>query len=112
MSLNEKSIHTINEYFAELAQSAVNIAYGESDEDTSFAEFMENLTHYLHLISSEHVASEVLALSSGAIEKYNGGSGMTVDDIQSLIEQKEEEGDLDDENEIDYEDWFLLEINP
>jgi len=104
MSLNEKAIHTINEYFAEIAQSAVNIAYGESDEDTTFEEFMEQLTHYVHLLSSEHVASEVLELSSGTIEKYNGGSGMMVEDIQALIEQKEDEGELDEENEIDYDD--------
>ena len=103
MSLNEKSINTINEYFAELAQSAVNIAYGESDEDTTFAEFMEKLTEYLHLLASEHVATEVLAMSSSAIEKFNSGSGMTVDDIQALIEQKEEGKDEED-GEIDYED--------
>lgn len=103
MSLNEKSINTMNEYFAELAQSAVNIAYGESDEDTTFAEFMEKLTEYVHLLSSEHVATEVLAMSSGAIEKFNGGSGMTVDDVQALIEQKEDGMDEED-GEIDYED--------
>ncbi len=103
MSLNEKSINSINEYFAELAQSAVNIAFGESDEDTTFAEFMENLTNYLHLLSSEHVATEVLAISSSTIEKFNGGSGMTVDDVQALIEQKEDGMD-EDNDEIDYED--------
>ncbi len=103
MSLNEKSINTINEYFAELAQSAVNIAFGESDEDTTFAEFMESLTNYLHLLSSEHVATEVLSMSSSAIEKFNGGSGMTVDDVQALIEQKEDGLD-EDEQEIDYDD--------
>ncbi len=103
MSLDEKSIHTINEYFAELSQSAVNIAYGEHDEETSFTEFMEKLTHYLHLLASEHIASEVLALSSSTIEKYNDGNGMTVDNVQMLIEQKEEEGMLD-EDEINYKD--------
>ncbi len=103
MSLNEKSIHSINEYFAELAQSAVNIAFGESDEETTFAEFMENLTNYLHLLSSEHIATEVLAMSSTAIEKFNGGSGMTVDDVQALIEQKEDGMD-EDNQEIDYDD--------
>lgn len=98
MSLNEKAIQTINEYFAELAQSAVNIAYGESDEDTTFEEFMENLTHYLHSLSSEHVAAEVLAMSSGKIEKFNGGNGMAVEDVQALIEQKEDGLDDDDED--------------
>lgn len=97
MSLNEKSIHAINEYFAELAQSAVNIAYGESDEDTSFAEFMENVTTYLHQLCSEHVAAEVLELSSRAIEKYNDGGGMLVDDVQAIIEEKEDEDGFDDE---------------
>lgn len=104
MSLNEKSIQMMNEYFVEIAQNAVNIAYGDVDEDTSFAEFMENLTECLHLLSSEHVASEVLGLSSNAIERFNGGSGITVDDVQALIEQKEDEGEIDEQNEIDYDD--------
>ena len=102
MSLNEKSINAINEYFAELAQSAVNIAFGESGEDTTFAEFMESLTHYLHLLSSEHVATEVLTMSSNAIEQFNDGNGMTVDDVQALIERKED--GLDDDQEVDYLD--------
>jgi hypothetical protein len=103
MSLDEKSIYAINEYFAELAQSAVDIAYGESDEDTSFAEFMENVTHYLHLLSAEHVATEVLELSSSTIEKYNDGNGITVDDVQALIEEKEDEdGDGEDDDEEIY----------
>lgn len=91
MSLDEKSIHITNEYFAELAQSAVNIAYGESDEDTSYAEFTEKLTRYLHLLCAEHVATEVLELPTSAIENYNDGNGMTIDDIQVLIEEKEDE---------------------
>lgn len=91
MSLDEKSIHITNEYFAELAQSAVTIAYGESDEDTSYAEFMEKLTRYLHLLAAEHVATEILELPSSTIENYNDGNGMTVDDIQALIEEKEDE---------------------
>ena len=103
MSLNEKSIHAINEYFAELAQSAVNIAYGESDEDTTFEEFMEQLTHYVHLLASEHVAAEVLEMSSTKIQNFNGGSGMMVEDIQSLIDQKEDGMD-EDEDGVDYED--------
>ncbi|MGQ0442698.1 MAG: hypothetical protein ACT4OH_04505, partial [Methylophilaceae bacterium] len=85
MSLNEKSIHTINEYFAELAQGAVNIAYGERDDETTFEEFMQNLTHYLHLLSSEHVATEILAMSSSKIQNFNGGSGITIEDVQALI---------------------------
>lgn len=103
MALNEKAIHTINEYFAELAQSAVNIAYGESDEDTTFEEFMEQLTHYVHLMASEHVAAEVLEMSSTKIQNFNGGSGIMVEDIQSLIDQKEDGMD-EDEADIDYED--------
>ena len=105
MSLNKKSIHSINEYFSELAQSAVDIAYGEHTDETSFAEFMESLTHHLHLLSSEHVASEVLNLSFSALEKYNDGSGIGIDDVQALIEQKEEDGELDiDDIEPDFED--------
>jgi len=104
MSLDEKSISAINEYFAEIAQSAVNSAYEESDPDTTFAEFMENVTLYIQRLSSEHVASEVLALSSRAIENYNNGSGMFVDDIQALIEEKEDEdedgGDDEDQEEL------------
>lgn len=99
MSLDEKSISATNEYFAEIAQSAVNSAFEESDPDTTFAEFMENLTSYMHRLASEHVASEVLAMSSRAIENYNNGNGMYVDDIQALIEEKdgEDEDGLDDE---------------
>ena len=103
MSLNEKSIHAINEYFAELAQSAVNIAYGESDEDTTFEEFMEQVTHYVHLLASEHVAAEVLEMSSTKIQNFNGGSGMMVEDIQSLIDQKEDGMD-EGEDGVDYGD--------
>lgn len=99
MSLDEKSISATNEYFAEIAQSAVNAAYEESDPDTTFAEFMETLTNYLHRLASEHVASEVLAMSSRSIESYNNGSGIYVDDVQALIEEKEneDEDDVDDE---------------
>ena len=107
MTLDEKSINALNEYFAEIAQNAVNMAYEETDEDTTFSEFMDNLTNYLHQLSSEHIATEVLGMSSRAVEKYNAGSGMFVDDIQALIEEKEEglEEDEDgDEDEIDYDD--------
>ena len=102
MPLNERAINSINEYLAELAQSAVNIAFGESNEDSTFEEFMESLTHYLHLLASEHVATEVLTMSSNAIEQFNGGSGMTVADVQALIELKE--NGIDDDDEIDYID--------
>lgn len=107
MSLNEKAILTINEYFAELAQNAVNIAYGECDEDTTFEEFIENLTNYIHLLSSEHVASEVLDMSSSKISNFNNGSGITVEDVQSLIDQKEDglnDEEDEDEGEVNYED--------
>ncbi len=107
MTLDEKSINTINEYFAEIAQNAVNMAYEETDQDTTFSEFMESLTNFLHQLASEHVATEVIGLSSRAVEKYNGGSGMYVDDVQALIEEKEDEdglGEDEDEDEIDYED--------
>jgi len=106
MSLNEKSISAINEYFAEIAQNAVNAAYEETDEDTTFAEFMETLTNYMHQLASEHVATEVLAMSSRAIEKYNGGSGIFVDDVQALIEEKEDEDELDTDDEESDEDSY------
>lgn len=107
MSLNERSINAINEYFAEIAQNAVNIAYEETDEDTTYAEFMESLTNYLHQLASEHVATEVLAMSSRAIEKYNGGSGIYVDDVQALIEEKENEDEDDDEgDDFDEDDRY------
>jgi len=105
MSLNEKSISAINEYFAEIAQNSVNMAYEEADEDTTFAEFMETLTNYMHQLASEHVATEVLAMSSSAVEKYNGGSGIFVDDVQALIEEKEDEDEIEDED-IDEEDSY------
>jgi len=106
MSLNEKSISAINEYFAEIAQNSVNMAYEETDEDTTFAEFMEILTNYMHQLASEHVATEVLAMSSRAIEKYNGGSGIFVDDVQALIEEKEDEDELDTDDEENDEDNY------
>ncbi len=107
MTLDEKSINALNEYFAEIAQNAINMATEESDEDTTFSEFMDNLTNLLHQLSSEHVATEVLGLSSRAIEKYNNGSGMYVDDVQALIEEKEDgydDGEEEDEDEVDYDD--------
>jgi hypothetical protein len=106
MTLDEKSINALNEYFAEIAQNAINTATEETDEETTFSEFMDNLTNLLHQFSSEHVATEVLGLSARAIEKYNNGSGMYVDDVQALIEEKEDgyDDDEEDEEEVDYDD--------
>jgi hypothetical protein len=97
MSLDEKAINSVNEYFSAIAQNAVDNAYGIIDEETTFTEFMENVTNYLHQFASEHVASEVL--------EYNGGTGIYVDDIQALIENKdgEDEDEDDAEDEIDYD---------
>jgi hypothetical protein len=105
MSLDEKAINSVNEYFSAIAQNAVDNAYGIIDEETTFTEFMENVTNYLHQFASEHVASEVLEMSSQSIEKYNGGTGIYVDDIQALIENKdgEDEDEDDAEDEIDHD---------
>ena len=98
MTLDEKAINAIKDYFEAIAQNALDDAYASMDEDISYAEFMENLVEKLNKLSSEHVAAEVLHLSSQAIGEYNSGGGMVVDDVQELIDTfDDEEPDEDEE---------------
>lgn len=91
MNLDEQAIHFVKEYFDAIAHNAVNDAYEKADSSTSFAEFMETLFETMNRITSEHVAAEVLQLSPQAIENYNGGGGMEVEDVQDLIDNYDEE---------------------
>lgn len=99
MTLDEQAINSVKEYFEAIAQNALDGAYAGLDDDMSYAEFMESLFEKLNQFSSEHVASEVLHLSSKAIEEYNSGGGMYVDDVQELIDTHDEDDDEFDEEE-------------
>lgn len=99
MNLDEQAINAVKEYFESIAQNAIDFVYETVDSDTIYAEFMEAVNFKIRQFSSELVASEVLHLSSKAIENFNAGEGMDVDDVQELIETKE---DVDvDEDEDD-----------
>lgn len=98
MNLDEQAINSVRDYFEAIGHNALEDAFQTVSEDTTFAEFMETLFQKLSRLASEHVAAEVLQLSSGTIENYNNGGGMDVDDVQELIDDYEdEEMDLDDE---------------
>ncbi|MCB5190075.1 hypothetical protein LG198_04975 [Methylobacillus arboreus] len=86
MSLDENAIHSINEYFPSIAQIALDHTYEVVTEDTTFAEFMESLIDRINQYSAEHVATEVLGLSSRKIETINDSTGITVDDVQDFID--------------------------
>ncbi len=86
MSLDERAINTLNEYFPSIAQIALDHTYEVVTEETSFAEFMESLLNKINQYAAEHVATEVLGLSSRKIETINDGTGISVDDIQDLID--------------------------
>ena len=98
MNLDEQAINSVRDYFEAITHNALEDAYQTANEDTTFAEFMETLFQKLGRLSSEHVAAEVLQLSSSTIENYNNGGGMEVDDIQELIDDyDDEEMDLDED---------------
>ncbi|MBT9613700.1 MAG: hypothetical protein IV108_10600 [Burkholderiales bacterium] len=86
MNLDELAINSVKEYFEAIAQNALDDAYETIDNDITFAQFMETLFQKLNQFSSEHVASEILQLSSKTIENFNNGGGMNVDDVQELID--------------------------
>ena len=96
MSLDENAIHSINEYFPSIAQIALDHTYEVVTEDTSFVEFMESLIEKIQQYSAEHVATEVLGLSSRKIETINDGTGISIDDIQGFIDNA---GDNEEEYE-------------
>lgn len=86
MNLDELAINSVKEYFEAIAQNALDDAYETIDNDITFAQFMETLFQKINQFSSEHVASEILQLSSKTIENFNNGGGMNVDDVQELID--------------------------
>lgn len=98
MNLDEQAINAVKEYFEAITQNALDDAYESVDDDITFAQFMETIVQKIEQFSSEHVASEVLLLSSKAIENYNSGAGMTVDDVQELIDTHDEL-DMDEDDE-------------
>ena len=101
MTLDEQAINSVKEYFEAIAQNALDGAYAGLDDDMSYAEFMESLFEKLNQFSSEHVASEVLHLSSKSIEEYNSGGGMYVDDVQELIDtHDDEDSDFEEDEEL------------
>ena len=89
MNLDEQAINAVKEYFEAIAQNAIDISYEAIKNDTTFAEFMEAVNYKINQFSSELVASEVLHMSARTIENFNGGEGMDVDDIQTLLESNE-----------------------
>jgi ketosteroid isomerase-like protein len=99
MNLDEQAINSVKEYFEAIAQNAVDDAYAISDNDVTFAQFMETLFQKINQFSAEHIAIEVLQLSSKAIENYNSGSGIYVDDVQELIDNYDDLEMDDDEVE-------------
>lgn len=99
MDLDEQAINSVKEYFEAIAQNALDDAYATVDIDITFAQFMETLFERITLYSCEHVAVEVLHLSSKTIEDYNSGGGMYVDDIQELIDTHDDEDFDADEDE-------------
>lgn len=98
MNLDEQAINFVKDYFEAIAHNALEDAYHTTNEDTTFAEFMETLAQKIGRLTSEHVAAEVLQLSSSKIENYNNGAGMDVDEVQDLIDNHDDdEMDLDDD---------------
>ncbi len=100
MTLDEEAIAAIKEYIDSIAMNAVNMVYEASGRDTSFAEFMEAVTMKFNQFSAELVASEVLNVPPRTIESFNGGDGMTVEDVQDIIDN-DGELELDDGDEDD-----------
>jgi hypothetical protein len=86
MNLDETAINAVKDYFDSISQNAIDIVYESAGSDTTFAEFMEAVNFSVNQLSSELVASEVLNLPAKAIENFNGGTGMSVEDVQEIID--------------------------
>ena len=99
MNLDELAINSVKEYFEAIAQNALDDAYETIDNDITFAQFMETLFQKINQFSSEHVASEILQLSSKTIENFNNGGGMNVDDVQELIDTHDDL-ELDEDEDL------------
>jgi membrane protease subunit (stomatin/prohibitin family) len=99
MNLDEQAINAVKEYFESIAQNAIDVTYEAIGSETTFAEFMEAVNQKINQFSSEIVASEVLHLSAKTIENFNAGEGMDVDDVQVLLESKDDLDIDEDEDE-------------
>lgn len=99
MNLDEQAINAVKEYFESIAQNAIDVTYEAIGSETTFAEFMEAVNQKINQFSSEIVASEVLHLSAKTIENFNAGEGMDVDDVQVLLESKDDLDNDEDEDE-------------
>lgn len=99
MDLDEQAINSVKEYFEAIAQNALDDAYASVDPDATFAQFMETLFQRIDQYAAEHVAAEVLHISSKSIENYNSGGGVFVDDIQERIDTFEDDELEDEEDE-------------
>ncbi len=99
MDLDEQAINSVKEYFEAIAQNALDDAYATVDSDITFAQFMETLFQRINQFSSEHVATEILHLSSKKIEEFNHGGGMLVEDVQDLIDTYDDEEMDEDEDD-------------
>ena len=100
MSLDEDAINTATEYFESFALNAVNIVHESVDSDTTFAEFMEKINIKINQFAAELVASEVLSMTANTIEAFNNGEGLTVDEVQEIIDNggvADRDEDEDDE---------------
>ena len=86
MSLDEDAINAVTDYFESISLNAVNIVHESVGRDTTFAEFMESVNFKINQFASELVAAEVLKLSASAIENFHGGEGVTVADVQEIID--------------------------
>ena len=98
MNLDEEAINAVKEYFESIAQSAVDVVHESVGSETTFAEFMEAVNVKINLFSAELVASEVLKMTAGSIENFNGGEGVDVDDVQEIIDSGGTASDEDDED--------------
>lgn len=98
MSLDEQAINAVKDYFDSITQNAVDIVYESVGSDTTFAEFMEAVNQKINQFSAEMIASEVLRLPAKTIENFNAGEGMSVDDVQELMDNNGE-ADLDEDED-------------
>lgn len=100
MSMDEDAINAVKDYFDSIAQNAVDVVYESIGSETTFAEFMMAVNLKIDQFSAEMVAAEILQLPAKTIENFNAGEGLTVDDVQEIIDNDgaaEIDEDEDDE---------------
>ena len=100
MSMDEDAINAVKEYFDSIAQNAVDVVYESLGSENTFAEFMAAVNLKIGQFSAEMVAAEILQLPAKTIENFNAGEGLTVNDVQEIIDNDgaaEIDEDEDDE---------------